>query len=107
MSEQNKAADHVIQGFNPALLFGKGLGMGSVDLIQGGSLREAVGRSVSALLLHMGDKGGRSAFPRATIVLPPTTASKHAEESVGAALALAVKELRGFELDEQEESAVS
>lgn len=106
MSEQNKAAGHVIQGFNPALLFGKGLSMGSVDLIQGGSFREAVGRSVSALLLHMVDKEGRSAFPRATIVLPPTTASKHTEESVRAALALAVKELRGFELDEQEESVL-
>ena len=102
MDEPDKVAGHVITGFNPAELFGKGINLGCVDLMQGGSLREAVGRSVSALLLHAMDKDGRRAFIGATIVLPPAAATKHSEESVFIALARATKELRGFELDEQE-----
>lgn len=100
MNEQDK--DHVIHGFNPADLFGKGFDVGCADLIQGGPFREVVCRSVCALLLHAVDKNGRSAFTGATIVLPPVTASRRTEESVFADLERAVKELRGFELDERE-----
>lgn len=101
MNEQNKDAGHVIQGFNPAELFGKGFHLGCADLIQGGSFWEVVGRSVSSLLL-MVDKNGRRAFREATIVLPPMTVTKHTEESVFAALTRAITELRGSTLDEQE-----
>ncbi|APC14914.1 hypothetical protein BLL42_03970 [Pseudomonas frederiksbergensis] len=102
MDEQGAVTEHVVQGFNPAELFGKGLNLGSADLIQGGSFREVVGRCVSALLLHLRDKDGHSVFKGATIVLPPAAATKDTEESVFTALARATKELRGFELDEQE-----
>lgn len=102
MDKQNKVAGHIVEGFNPAELFGKGFNLCCADLIQGGSFREVVGRSVSALLLHVMDEDGRRVFTGATIVLPPATASTHTEESVFTALARAVKELRGFELDEQE-----
>lgn len=104
MDKQNKAAGHIVEGFNPAELFGKGFNLGCADLIQGGSFREVVGRSVSALLLHVLDEDGRRVFKGATIVLPPATATKHTEESAFTALARAVNELRGFELDEQEKS---
>ncbi len=104
MDKKNKATNHVLQGFNPAELFGRGFDLGCADLIQGGSFREAVGRSVSALLLHAMEKDGRRVFKKATIVLPPVAATQHTNESVFAALALATKELRGFELDEQENS---
>ncbi|AIV53466.1 CHAT domain protein [Burkholderia pseudomallei MSHR1153] len=100
MNEQDKG--HVIHGFNPADLFGKGFDVGCADLIQGGPFREVVCRSVCALLLHAVDKNGRSAFTGATIVLPPATASQRTEESVFADLERAVNELRGFELDERE-----
>jgi hypothetical protein len=102
MHEKDDTACHVIEGFNPAELFGKGFNLGCADLIQGGSFREVVGRSVSALLLHVLDKDGRHVFNGATIVLPPANVTKHSEESVFSALARATKELRGFELDEEE-----
>lgn len=104
MDEQEEEVGHIIQGFNPAELFGKGFNLGCADLIQGGSLREVVGRTVSALLLHAVGKDGRGVFKGATIVLPPAAATKHAEESVFDALARAAKELHGFELDEREKS---
>ena len=102
--EKNKAADHIVQGFNPAELFGKGFNLGCADLIQGASFREAVGRSVCALLLHVVDKDGHRVFRGATIVLPPATVTKHTAESVFTVLAQATKELRGFELNEQEKT---
>lgn len=102
MDEQVTATKHVIQGFNPATIYGKGFDLGTADLIQGGSLREVVGRCVSALLLHLVDKDGRRIFKGATIILPPTTVAKNTPESVFTALARATHELRGFELDEQE-----
>ncbi|WP_440215875.1 CHAT domain-containing protein [Chromobacterium piscinae] len=106
MDEQNKASDHVVQGFNPAELFGKGFSLGSVDLIQGGSFREVVGRSVSTLLLQVKDKDGHPAFKEAAIVLPPVTATNHTMESVLTALAQAIKDLRGLELDEKEQTVL-
>lgn len=102
MDKQDKTAGHVIGGFNPAELFGKGFNLGCADLIQGGSFPEVIGRSVSALLLHGVDKDGRRVFKGVTIVLPPATVTKHSEESVFSALARATTELRGFELDEDE-----
>lgn len=103
MNNQDQAAGHVIEGFNPAKLFGNGFNLGCADLIQGGSFGEVIGRTVSALLLHVTDKDGRSAFNGATIVLPPVAVTKHTTESVFSNLARAVKELRGFELQEEEE----
>lgn len=91
MNEQDKAASHQIQGFNPAELFGKGFDLGCADLIQGGSFAEVVGRSVSSLLLHAVDKDGRDVFTGATIILPPVTVSRHTEESVFIAMTHAVK----------------
>ncbi|MFH7422662.1 hypothetical protein RA276_29070, partial [Pseudomonas syringae pv. tagetis] len=82
MDEQVTATKHVIQGFNTATLYGKGFNLGSADLIQGGSLREVVGRCVSALLLHLMDKDGRRIFKGATIILPPITIAKNKAESV-------------------------
>lgn len=102
MEEQGKAAGHVIRGFNPADLFGKGFSLGCADLIQGGSFREALGRCVVSLLLHAVDGGGRRIFTKATIVLPPATATTYTEETVFSALAQATTELRGFALDEEE-----
>lgn len=101
---EDKAAGHVIRGFNPTELFGKGFNLGCADLIQGGSFGEVVGRSVSALLLHLVDKDGRRALKGATIILPPAIVTTHTRESVFTALARAIMELRGFELDEPEKT---
>lgn len=102
MVEQGENAGHVIKGFNPVELFGKGFNLGCADLIQGGSFPEVIGRSVSALILHAKDKEGRRIFKGVTIVLPPASVTKHSEDSVFSALARAAKELRGFELEEEE-----
>lgn len=103
MSEQDRAPTHVIQGFNPAELFGNGFDLGCVDLIQGGTFAEAVGRTVAALLLHTVGKDGLSPFKGATIVLPPQDVTPNSEDSVFIPLAQAVKDLRGFCLEEKEE----
>ncbi|MBR7782341.1 CHAT domain-containing protein [Undibacterium luofuense] len=102
MSEQVSTADLDLQGFNPYTLFGDGFELGSVDLIQGGSFREVIGRGVVALLLNAKNRDGEQAFGRAVIVLPPKIVTKHTKESVFDALAHAIKDLRGVELDEQE-----
>ena len=102
MNEEGKAAGRVIEGFDPAALFGKGFNLGCADLIQGGSFWQVVGRSVFTLLQNVVDRDGRRVFKGATIVLTPVTVTTHTEESVFTALARAAKELRGFELDEQE-----
>lgn len=104
MDEQDQVAGHSIKGFNPYVLFGQGFNLGCADLIQGGSFREVIGRIVAVLLLHGVDKDGYRAIKKATIILPPAAVSKHTEESVFTALVRAIKEIRGFEPDEQEMS---
>ena len=89
-----------VHGFDPSKLFGNGFDLGSVDLIQGGLFRQVVGRSVIALLCTV-DKDECRIFKRATIVLPPVSVTHHTKESVFTALEQAVKELRGYELDDQ------
>lgn len=95
-----------IQGFDPAVLFGKGFNVGCADLVLGGSLREVVGRITAALLMRATDKEGRSVFRGATILLPPAEATSVTEEKVFAALLRATQELRGFPVDNEEEKVL-
>ncbi|MBC3910929.1 CHAT domain-containing protein [Undibacterium umbellatum] len=95
-----------IQGFDPAVLFGKGFDVGCIDLVVGGSLREVVGRIVATLLPQAKDKDGRSVFKGASILLPPVEATEVTEERVFAALLKATHELRGSPVDSEEEKVL-
>jgi len=102
VSEQ-EPRDHVLQGFDPAVIFGKGFDLGCADLVVGGFLREVVGRTVSALLMSAHDQEGHSVFKGATIFLPPAEATTVTEEDVYSALLRAIQELRDSPADVEEE----
>ncbi|GBO86289.1 CHAT domain-containing protein [Marinobacter salsuginis] len=102
--DEQKPAFHGIQGFNPAEYFANGFNRGSADIIQGGSLREVVGRTVTGLLNAAIDEDGRYLFTGATIILPPITATEISKESAFESLILATQELQGNELTKPEES---
>jgi hypothetical protein len=95
-----------IQGFDPASLVKNGFALGGIDLVQGGSLREVVGRTTAFLLLATKGKGGSRIFRGATIILPPAEATAVTEDSVYSALRRATQELRGYPVDEEEEKVL-
>lgn len=95
--------ERALQGFDPAVLFGKGFNLGCADLVLGGSLREVVGRITAALLMRARDKEGRPVFRGVIILLPPAEATAVAEETVFSALLTATQELRGSSVDDKEE----
>lgn len=105
MCEQ-EPRERALQGFDPAVLFGKGFNLGCADLVVGGSLREVVGRITAALLMRATDKDGRHIFRGATILLPPAEATTVTEEAVFAALLRATQELRGSPVDDDEEKVL-
>lgn len=92
-----------IQGFDPANLVRNGFALGGADLVQGGSLREVVGRTTAFLLMATRGKEGRSIFRGATIILPPAEATTVTKDSVHSALLRATQELRGYPVDDEEE----
>lgn len=102
--DEQKPAFHGIQGFNPAEYFANGFNRGSADIIQGGSLREVVGRTVTGLLSAAIDEDGKYLFTGATIILPPITATEITKESAFESLILATQELQGNELTKTEKS---
>lgn len=103
MEEPSTGQTHTIQGFDPRQLFTKGFNLECVDLIQGGSFREAIGRTVVALLLGATNKkDGNSPFLGVSIILPPATATSLTSESVLEAMISGTKALRGSEPDIEE-----
>ena len=102
--DEQKPAFHGIQGFNPAEYFANGFNRGSADIIQGGSLREVVGRTVTGLLSAAIDEDGKYLFTGATIILPQITATEITKESAFESLILATQELQGNELTKTEKS---
>jgi hypothetical protein len=103
---EHKSRKLEIQGFDPAVLFGKGFNVGCADLVLGGSLREVVGRITAALLMRATDKEGRQVFRGATILLPPAEVTAVTEENVFAALLRATQDLRGYPVDNEEEKVL-
>lgn len=101
--QEHEPSNRVIQGFDPAVLFGKGFNVGCADLIQGGSLRAVVGRITVALLTAAYDKDGRQVFKGATILLPPAEATAVTKDEVFTALLGAFEDLRGVPVDDEEE----
>lgn len=101
MSEQD-AGKKEFQGFHPMELFKNGFDFGCVDLVQGGSLREVVGRIIAFLLLSTRGQGGEQLFKRATVILPPAEATEVTEDLVIQSLKQATEELCGHPVDERE-----
>lgn len=90
------------QGFDPRELFKHGLTLKSVELIQGSTFREVIGRTVIYLMLARQGPEGRSMFSCATVILTPDGASKVDEHSVHEALAAGLEALRGTPPDDAE-----
>lgn len=101
MREQ-EAGKKEFQGFHPMELFKKGFDFGCVDLVQGGSLREVVGRIIAFLLLSTRGQGGEQLFKHATVILPPAEATEVTEDLVIQSLKQATEELCGSPVDERE-----
>lgn len=101
MEETSKDAV-LTQGFEPGELFKHGFTLESVDLIQGGTFREVIGKTVIFLMSARQGQEGKRMFPGATVILPPGGASKVDENSVHEALAAGIKSLRGTSPDDEE-----
>lgn len=91
-----------LRGFDPANLFKNGFTFGGGDLIQGGSLREVVGRATAALLMAKRVEDGRHVFRGGTIIVPPSVATTTTEEDVFSALHRAILDFRGSPIAEDE-----
>lgn len=101
MEETSKDAV-LAQGFEPGELFKHGFKLESIDLIQGGTFREVIGKTVIFLISARQGQEGKRIFPGATVILPPVGASKVDENSVHEALAAGIKSLRGTSPDDEE-----
>lgn len=103
---ERESRNQEIQGFDPAGLVKNGFTLGGADLVQGGSLREVVGRTTTFLLMAARAEGGGPLFRGATIILPPAKATAVTEDSVHSALQIAIQELRGYPIDDEEEKVL-
>jgi len=100
---EDKSKDAVLtQGFEPGELFKHGLTLNSVDLIQGGTFGEVIGRTVIFLISARQGQEGKRVFPGTTVILPPVGASKVDEDSVHEALTAGLEALRGTSPDDKE-----
>lgn len=90
------------QGFEPGELFKHGFTLKSIDLIQGGTFREVLGRMVIFLMSARQGQEGKRIFSRATVILPPVGASEVDENTVHEALAAGIEALRGTSPDDEE-----
>lgn len=95
MSESESPQAVCIEGFNPGEMFSKGFSLGTIDLIQGGSFQEVVGRTVISLLMHVVDEEGKRPFAGVVVVLPPASVTTLTAGSVHEALASGVAALTG------------
>ncbi|MFM0619779.1 CHAT domain-containing protein [Paraburkholderia nemoris] len=103
MAGQDASRGHAVEGFDPRQLFSKGFNFDCIDLLQGGSFREAVGRTVVTLLLGATDKeNGRLPFSGVSVVLPPAMATSLTSDAVLHALVSETKAMRGSEPDAEE-----
>lgn len=82
-------------GFDPRCLFQNGFSFGEADLVQGGSFREVVGRTLLVLLSARKNPQESLLFKQATVIFPPIEATKLTESSLHLALKKSLQELRG------------
>lgn len=101
MEDTSKGAV-LTQGFEPEELFKNGFTLKSIDLIQGGTFREVIGRTVIFLMSARQGPKGKRMFPGATVILPPFGASTLDENSVHEALTAGLEALRGASSDGKE-----
>ncbi|GAB4062410.1 CHAT domain-containing protein [Uliginosibacterium sediminicola] len=100
---QETSKDAVLtQRFEPGELFKHGFTLKSVDLIQGGTFREVIGKTVIFLMCVRVKPEGKRMFSGATVILPPVGASKVDESSVHEALTTGLEALRGTSPDDNE-----
>lgn len=90
------------QVFDPRELFKHGLTLESIELIQGGTFREIIGKTVICLMLARQGPKGKRMFSGATVILAPVGASKVDEHFVHEALTAGLEALRGTSPDDKE-----
>lgn len=95
MSESDNSQAVSIEGYDPRKLFAQGFSLGTADLIQGGSLAEAIGRTVVSLLLYMRGQDGKPPFAGVAVLLPPTSVTSLTTDSIHEALAAGFVTLTG------------
>ncbi|NWD43718.1 CHAT domain-containing protein [Pseudomonas yamanorum] len=97
-SETQQAID--VEGFDPRQIFSKGFDLGAVDLIQGGSFEEVIGRTLVTLICAK-DEDDRGLFSGISVVLPPVTVTTLTADRVHTALSAGLKALSGAEPNEK------
>lgn len=91
-----------LNGFDPVQIYLNGIDLGSIDLIQGGSFREVIGRAVVTLIARIKSKDGKALFSGCSIILPPATATKLTVDSVSKAISSGFKDLHNYHLKPDE-----
>lgn len=102
MMEDTSKTAVLTDGFEPGELFKHGFKLKSVDLIQGGTFREVIGRTIIFLMSARQGHEGKRIFPDTTVILPPVGASTIDENSVDEALTTGIAALRGTPPDDEE-----
>lgn len=102
MNEGTSKDAGLTRGFQPGDLFKNGFTLESIDLIQGGSFREVIGRTIVFFLSARREGEKKPMFPGATVILPPVAASELDENAVQEALVAGIGSLRGTPPDEEE-----
>lgn len=103
---QDERPKHEVRGFDPAKLVERGFSLGGADLLQGGRLKEIVGRVLAFFIVFARTANDGRLFTGAAVVLPPVEATEFTSDIVHAALAKAVEDLRGVPMDADESAAL-
>lgn len=92
----------MLKGFDPSNLVKNGFALGCADLLQGGNMRQVVGRTVAFLLAIVRSQDDGRLFNGATVLLPPEQATELDRDDILAAVRQAIGELRGSSVGDEE-----
>lgn len=102
MDECDTELAHTVSGFDPHTLFKHGFTVKSIDLVQGGSFEEVIGRTIPCLWMAIKNKDGKNYFSGISIILPPKVATTLTSEFVLQSIASGIMALRGYKVDLEE-----
>ncbi|EMX6257098.1 CHAT domain-containing protein [Pseudomonas aeruginosa] len=106
MSDGEKNAQARIRGFDPRILFTKGLQLETADLVVGAATDETVGRLSAISFLALNDRNGAQIFLNVTIVAPPFAAWPLSDDDILEHVRKGFLALNGQSLGERELESV-
>ncbi|MGI2224979.1 CHAT domain-containing protein [Shewanella frigidimarina] len=102
MNKVDTEQEHTVQGFDPHIMFENGFSFSSIDLVQGGSFKEVVGRIVPFIWMAVKNRKGNHYFSGISIILPPDNVTSLTHDFVHQSIASGIMALRGYEASSAE-----